>query len=168
FGEHEFEKAIELLHNEIQLQKKTKKEAKENTKTNMAVNTVDEKTKDTEEELQSPHNEITEPLDTRNISNWTTADVRTFLMQIELSDVLPLFGAINGRELVELYAMCKLDSVSMYRSLKSELLRLHDKVLTIATYLHFIDRLRSICDNGLPLETFACDRKVAECLDDSD
>ena len=134
----------------------------------MLDNTVDEKTKDMGEEFQSPHNEITELLDTKNISNWTTADVRTFLMQIELSDVLPLFGAINGRELVELYAMCKLDSVSMYRSLKSELLRLHDKVLTIATYLHFIDRLRTICDNGLPLDTFVCDRQVAECLDDAD
>ena len=32
FGEHEFEKAVELLHNEIEWQKKTKKEVKENTK----------------------------------------------------------------------------------------------------------------------------------------
>jgi hypothetical protein len=38
----------------------------------------------------------------------------------------------------------------MYRSLKSELLHVHHRLLYIATYLHFIGRMRVICSDRLP------------------
>ncbi|UJR27607.1 hypothetical protein I4U23_008888 [Adineta vaga] len=168
FETQEFEKAIELLDNEIQLQKKKRKEAKESTKTPLLDEMADKKIENTKVECQSTDNEIIERIETKNIASWTISDARDFLIKKDLLDILPLFEGINGRELFDLYSMCKINSVLMYRSLKSELLKMHDKVLTIATYLHFIDRLRTVCDHGSSLDTFVCDKQFEECVDDVD
>lgn len=75
--------------------------------------------------------------------------VEKFLTRKELSDLLPLCNGLNGEELLDLYGMCKTSSVTMYQSLKFELLKIHEKILPISTFLHFVNQLRAV--NGSPL-----------------
>lgn len=130
-----------------------------------------EETPEPKEEEEPPIIDESEPeqtIDTDSVSNWSESAVRSFLISRNLAELLPLFGNINGRELVELYTMCRVDSVSMYRSLKAEMLRVHEKVLTISVYLHFIDRLRTVCDQGLRLDALIPSKHIAESLEDDD
>jgi hypothetical protein len=64
--------------------------------------------------------------------------------------MIPLCDGINGEELSTLYAMCKTNSASMYKSLKFELLHNHHRILPISTFLRFISRMRAVCNDGLP------------------
>jgi ethanolamine ammonia-lyase large subunit len=84
-----------------------------------------------------------------DVSNWTETKVRDFLLKQNLSPMIPLCDGINGEELMNLYTMCKTNSALMYRSLKFELLHGHHRILPIATYLHFVSRIRLACSNGL-------------------
>ncbi|CAF4253226.1 unnamed protein product, partial [Adineta steineri] len=36
------------------------------------------------------------------------------------------------------------------------------------TFLHFIERLRAVCDRGLPLDACICNNNLEECLEDAD
>ncbi|CAF1319669.1 unnamed protein product [Adineta steineri] len=191
FGSFEFEKAIELLDNEVQLQKKKRKEAREMARLEKKLEVEIDNTKeddikendikeddikeddattenDVKEESQSDDNKSEETIDMDNVSSWSESVVRRFLKEKDLTDFLPLCDGINGQELIELYVMCKMNSVSMYRCLKSELLKIHDKVLLISTFLHFIERLRAVCDRGLPLDACICNNNLEECLEDAD
>jgi hypothetical protein len=85
-----------------------------------------------------------------DVLSWNDGNVRDYLMKQNLSAMIPLCDGIDGEELVNLYAMCKTSSASMYRSLKFELLHVHHRLLSISTYLHFISRMRVICSDGLP------------------
>jgi hypothetical protein len=103
-----------------------------------------------------------------NIKSWNETDVRDFLTRKRLSDLLPLCDGLNGMELLDLYAMCKSSSVMMYRFLKFELSKIHDKVLLISTYLRFVRSLRSICNNELQLSAYICTEHLEEHLQDDD
>ncbi|CAF4225318.1 unnamed protein product [Rotaria sp. Silwood2] len=70
-------------------------------------------------------------------------------MKHNLSAMAFLCQGINGEELSNLYTMCKTNSISMYRSLKFELLHSCNKVLPISTYLRFMSRIRAVCDDTL-------------------
>jgi len=106
---------------------------------------------DVKEQGQDHHDKIEEKMNMDNILSWNETAVRNFLTKKELSDLLPLCNGINGEELLDLYGMCKNSSVSMYRSLKFELLTVHEKVLPISTFLHFISQLGVVNDGDLPL-----------------
>ena len=130
---------------------------------------VDEKNTDNvKQEVQSDHNELEEKMDLVNILSWNESAVRAFFTKKDLSVLLPICNGINGKELVDLYEMCRINSVSMYHSLKFELLTVHDKVLPISSYLHFIDRLRSVCDGRLPLNTCIYRKHLEDFLQDDE
>ena len=101
------------------------------------------------------------------ILHWSEAAVQDFLRKKDLSDLILLCEGMNGAELVDLYGMCKSSSVTMYRSLKFELLNNHEKVLPIATFLHFIRQLRVVDGSDLPLNLYIYSEHLAEhCQDD--
>jgi len=83
------------------------------------------------------------------ISNWKEEKVRGFLLKNNLPAMVPLCDGINGEELSTLYAMCKANPASMYRSLKFELLHGHHRILPISTFLRFVSRMRVVCDDVL-------------------
>ncbi len=85
-----------------------------------------------------------------------------------MSDFLPLCNGINGEELLDLYRMCRNGSVTMYRLLKFELLNVHDQVLPISTFLHFIDRLRAINKNHLPSNRYIYNENLTEYSEDDE
>ncbi len=89
-------------------------------------------------------------VNTENISNWNEENVRDFLIKNNLIALVPLCDGINGEELCDLYAMCKANSASMYRSLKFELLHGYHRILPISTFLRFFSRMRAACADGLP------------------
>ncbi|CAF2736382.1 unnamed protein product [Rotaria sp. Silwood2] len=149
FDTHEFDKAIELLDNEIQLQKKTNKDAKEDVKMEENSVTSNENKDDIKEEVSNSQNTTNVKVNKNNILNWNEDNVREFLMKHNLSAMAFLCQGINGEELSILYTMCKTNSISMYRSLKFELLHSCNKVLPISTYLRFMSRIRAVCDDTL-------------------
>lgn len=85
-----------------------------------------------------------------NLSKWDEEDVHDFLMKNNLTAMVPLCDGITGEELSDLYAMCRANSASMYRSLKFELLHGHHRILPISTFLRFVSRMRAACEDGLP------------------
>jgi hypothetical protein len=135
-----------------------------------AVVEIDAQKSDIKQEVcpDTSERETEDVSETTDLSIWSESAVRSFLIKKDLSELLPLFGSINGRELLEVYTMCRVDSVAMYRSLKAELMKVHEKVLTISTYLHFIDRLRTVGDHGLPLDALMSNRHTEECLEEAD
>jgi hypothetical protein len=125
-------------------------------------------TEGAKEKAEKHHDHIEEMMNMDSISSWNETVVRDFLMRKNLSDLLPLCNGINGEELRDLYGMCKSSSASMYHSLKSELLYVHDKVLPISTFLHFISQLRAICDGDLPLNRYIDNKYLAEYFQDGE
>jgi hypothetical protein len=123
---------------------------------------------DATEEVQSCHDEIEETISIGDIKSWNETAVQNFLTKKHLSDLLPLCNTINGMELLDLYAMCKSSSVLMYRFLKFELLKVHDKVLPISTYLRFINCLRAICDNDSELSAYVSVKHLEEYMQEDD
>ncbi len=103
-----------------------------------------------------------------NILKWNETVVRDFLMKKDLSDLIPLCNGLNGEELLDLYGMCKSSSIIMYRSLKSELLDIHEKVLPISTFLHFIHRLRIVDGNDIPLNMYIYTEHLPEHSQDDE
>jgi hypothetical protein len=89
------------------------------------------------------YNEIETTMQMENILKWNETVVRDFLMKKDLSDL-------------------------MYRSLKSELLDIHEKVLPISTFLHFIHRLRIVDNNDIPLNMYIYTEHLPEHSQDDE
>ncbi|CAF4288127.1 unnamed protein product [Rotaria sp. Silwood2] len=124
FGQHEFDKAIQLLDNEIRLQKKNRKEAKEMAKMAIKAAAASECNDDAQENV----------LNRQNAPNIKRMSI--------------LCDGFKGEELFDLYTMCKTNSILMYRSLKFELLHGCNRILPIYTYLRFMSCMRAVCDDG--------------------
>lgn len=175
FGKHDFEKAMELLHNEIQLQKKNRKIERTTARQDgveeiyirldlvlpndcFRMENLDLETAATDD---SPNQ-----IDLNTISTWNESTVIDFLRKKNLVDLIPLCQEMNGEELLNLYAMCKYSSASMYRSLKFELFNLHEKVLSISTFLHFINRLGRIIDEDVGSNKYIYRQHLSESSSD--
>ncbi|CAF2134042.1 unnamed protein product [Rotaria magnacalcarata] len=152
FATHEFEKAIELLDNEIQLQKKKCKEDKENVEAEKKITVDSDNIIDGEKDVQNHHDQTEETFDYKHILNWNEDVVQDFLTKNKLTDLLPICNGMNGNEFCKLYGMCKSSPVVMYRSLKSELLSIHKIVLPISSYLRYMSRLADIDVDYLSLD----------------
>ncbi|CAF1341346.1 unnamed protein product [Rotaria magnacalcarata] len=147
FGTYEFEQAMKLLDSEIQLQKKKRKEAKLFPRQEATVITTSDENRDNVKEEKISCKDSSKMKS--DIFDWTEKNVRDFLRKHKLTAMIPLCNRINGEELNELYSMCKTNSSTMYRSLKSELLHCYNKILPIAVYLRFMSVMRSVCDDAL-------------------
>ncbi|CAF5172120.1 unnamed protein product [Rotaria sp. Silwood1] len=101
------------------------------------------------EEISRNQHAINVKVNKNSIINWNEDNVREFLLKHNLSAMAFLCQGINGEELFNLYTMCKTNSISMYRSLKFELLHGCNKILPISTYLRFMSRMRTVCDDTL-------------------
>ncbi|CAF3427646.1 unnamed protein product [Rotaria sp. Silwood1] len=149
FEKYDFDKAIELLDNEIQLQKKNSKEAEEAAEMEEKSVASSENKDNIKEEVANHQNTTNVKVNKNNILNWNEDNVREFLLKHNLSAIAFLCQGINGEELSNLYTMCKTNSISMYRSLKLELIHSCNKILPISTYLRFMSRIRAVCDDTL-------------------
>ncbi|CAM2701275.1 unnamed protein product [Rotaria socialis] len=128
---HEFGRAMKSLDNEIELQNKKLKQSEEIVKMKAVKSKSKPKMNDGMEK----------------ITKWDEQKVRDFLIQQNLVVMISICDGINGEELYNLYHMCKTNSALMYRSLKSELSKVHHGVLSISSYLHFVSRLATVCDD---------------------
>jgi hypothetical protein len=77
-------------------------------------------------------------------------------------------NGIIGKELLDLYGMCSSNSVSMYRELKFELLNIHQKILLISTFLHFVNRLRPVNNSSLLLNRYIYSENLEEYSQDDE
>ncbi|CAF3477787.1 unnamed protein product [Rotaria sordida] len=152
FGTYDFDKAIQLLENEIRLQKKKRKDAKEAAKMERKAAASRENKDDVKEDISTNQNTTNVKVHKHSILNWNAENVRGFLMKHNLPSIAFLCHGINGEELLGLYTMCKTNSLSMYRSLKFELLHGCNRILPISTYLRFMSCMRVVCDNILMLD----------------
>jgi len=125
-----------------------------------------EDTKDKDQDDKD--NEIEEKLNLNNITKWSITVVENFLRTKDLSELLPLCNGLNGEELLYLYAMCKKSSVEMYHSLKFELLKIHEKVLPISTFLHFVHRLHPVNTSSLLLNRYIYRENLEEYSPDDE
>jgi hypothetical protein len=64
--------------------------------------------------------------------------------------------------------MCMSNSVSIYRELKFELQNVHDKVLPISTFLHFVNRLRPVNNSSLLLNRYIYSEHLGEYSQDDE
>ncbi|CAF3354066.1 unnamed protein product [Rotaria sp. Silwood2] len=157
FDTYEFDKAVQLLDNKIRLQKRNNYFSS----TYKKIEIDNQKKENVNEEVEDYHHEIEETINFDSIFNWDENVVRNFLIKKNLSNLLPLCNGINGDELNYLYGMCRSNSMLMYHSLKFELLKLHDKLLPISTYLHFLSCLDAVGAYHLPLN-LCIDREYLE------
>jgi hypothetical protein len=127
-----------------------------------------ESEKKNKEEDRNDHVEMEEKMNMDNISTWSETVVQDFLTRKQLSALLPICNGINGEELLDLYGMCMSNSVSMYRELKFELLNVHEKVLPIATFLHFVNRLRPVNNSSLLLNRYIYSEHLEEYSQDDE
>ncbi|CAF1528399.1 unnamed protein product, partial [Rotaria sordida] len=49
---------------------------------------------------------------------------------------------LDGHRLLQLYEICMINRESMYQSLKSELVNVHQKTLTISNYVTFLHEIQ--------------------------
>ena len=113
-------------------------------------------------ETKKDEEEAVELVQVNEMSSWNESKVRQFLLKCNLTAMVPLCANLNGAELINMYAMCQANLVSMYRSLKFELLHVHHRILSIATYLRFISQLRVFSTHRAQLNTAVIDNSNEE------
>ncbi|CAF0806613.1 unnamed protein product [Didymodactylos carnosus] len=76
------------------------------------------------------------------LERWTEQDVQEFLMNKNLSQMMPLCNDMDGCGLIELYKMCETNSDGTYRSLNTQLHEMNQKTLPITVYSRFLSELK--------------------------
>ncbi len=83
-----------------------------------------------------------------NINEWTTDHVKSFLVNEKLEILLPVLSNMNGRLIHETYKRCKAHWEFMFQTFKNEIAaNVHQKTLTIYTYIHFLDEIEKYIPN---------------------
>jgi hypothetical protein len=81
-----------------------------------------------------------------DVLQWTSTDVRAFLLDKQLNQMMPICKLMNGIILIELYKMCITNSPSMLQMLRAETMELHSTPLSIHTYLTFLQEMRHLVE----------------------
>ncbi|CAF1259161.1 unnamed protein product [Rotaria sordida] len=78
------------------------------------------------------------------IDQWTTDDVKLFLISKNLNSLLPILCEMNGKFLHELYKMCLSNRESMFHTLQREIsiLNVNNQSLTLLIYLRFLNEIQ--------------------------
>ncbi|CAF2502605.1 unnamed protein product [Rotaria sp. Silwood2] len=78
------------------------------------------------------------------IDQWTTDDVKLFLISKNLNSLLPILCEMNGKFLHELYKMCLSNRESMFHTLQREIsiLNINNQSLTLLIYLRFLNEIQ--------------------------
>ncbi|CAF1178304.1 unnamed protein product [Didymodactylos carnosus] len=145
FGEFDVQTGLEKLINEIELNKmKPKQKPPPPQKVSNDDLQLVQKSSENVVQVQPVEPKYVIKPGTYNtyIESWSEEDVINFLHENKLELMLPFCQQINGEELHFLYKMCKSNPNSIYLSLKSELYKTQHKVLPIATYVRFVNRLK--------------------------
>ena len=77
----------------------------------------------------------------QNIFEWNPTNVKDFLMEKQLDEMIPLCEQMDGKRLVELYRLCRSNSALMLQTLRLETKDLHVTPLSINTYLKFLHEM---------------------------
>ena len=77
-----------------------------------------------------------------NIHQWNPANVHDFLLDKQLSQMVPICQEMNGERLMELYNLCSKDSVLMLQTLRGETMQLHATPLSTNSYLKFLQEMK--------------------------
>ncbi|CAF1025351.1 unnamed protein product [Adineta steineri] len=88
------------------------------------------------------------------IEQWTTEDVKLFLIDNKFSCLLPIISEMNGYLLNDLYTMCKQNRESMFHTLKNELLTLDKNAqpLTLFIYLRFLNEIKKYISKAVVID----------------
>jgi hypothetical protein len=77
------------------------------------------------------------------IKQWTTDDVKTFLIEKKFDCLLPIIVGMDGYILYDLYTMCIDNRESMFHTLKNEILLFENiQSLTLFIYLRFLHEIQ--------------------------
>jgi hypothetical protein len=77
------------------------------------------------------------------INQWTHDHVKSFFISIGLENTLLILCIrMDGHGLLHLYEMCMINRESMFQSLKFELTEEHHKLLPIADYVTFLNKIK--------------------------
>ena len=78
----------------------------------------------------------------QDVLQWTPIDVRDFLVDKRLDQMIPICQLMNGERLIELYKLCCINSPLMLQTLRSEAKELYSTSLSTNTYLIFLIEMK--------------------------
>lgn len=80
----------------------------------------------------------------KDVFQWTSVNVRDFLLDKQLDQMIPICQQMDGQNLIELYKLCHTNSPIMLQMIRSETLESHSKSLSINTYLTFLREMKNL------------------------
>ncbi|CAF1504734.1 unnamed protein product [Didymodactylos carnosus] len=87
------------------------------------------------------------------VTLFTKQNVQDFLSDKMLNVMFPICGQMDGNSLFKTYQMCEKNFAQMYQSLKTELFDLHNKILPLDVYMHFVKELSMVLPNAAETST---------------
>ena len=80
----------------------------------------------------------------KNVLQWTPANVRDFLLDKQLNQMMPVCQQMDGQKLVELYKLCRSNSPIMLQIIRSETIESRCTPLSINVYLTFLYEMKNL------------------------
>ncbi|CAF4267984.1 unnamed protein product [Rotaria sp. Silwood2] len=80
----------------------------------------------------------------KDVLQWTPANVRDFLLDKQLNQMVPICQFMDGKILIDLYKLCCNNSPLMLQTLRSETKELHAASLSTNTYLMFLNEMKQL------------------------
>ena len=80
----------------------------------------------------------------KDVLQWTPANVRDFLLDKQLDQMIPICQFMDGERLIDLYKLCCNNSPLMLQTLRSETKELHAASLSTNTYLMFLNEMKKL------------------------
>jgi hypothetical protein len=80
----------------------------------------------------------------KDILQWTSVNVRDFLLDKHLDQMIPVCQQMDGQRLVELYKLCRMNSPVMLQTMRSETMESHSHILSTNNYLTFLHELKKL------------------------
>ena len=80
----------------------------------------------------------------KDIRQWNATNVRNFLLDKHLSQMIPICQEMDGGRLIELYELCSKNSPLMLQTLRCETTELHVTPLSTNIYLKFLYEIKKL------------------------
>ncbi len=80
----------------------------------------------------------------KDVLQWTPVNVRDFLLDKQLNQMMPVCQHMDGQKLVELYKLCRTNSPVMLQTIRSEMIESDSTPLSINVYLTFLQEMKNI------------------------
>ncbi|CAF1546816.1 unnamed protein product [Adineta ricciae] len=76
------------------------------------------------------------------IDQWTEHHVKSFLLDKQLSILLPIFEGMDGQLLHQSYSMCQANQHAMFLSFKEDIAKSQHMTLNLKEYLIFLKEIK--------------------------